>query len=308
MPSTLDPGDRKLLLIAGAILLAVDRRDGRVCPVPRRSRRPGNPNDLLDDAKRRAGCLPSAAMSLGYRSERWEKSPAELPADCGGKDSDSRGPINFPDKQEREALLTFRAFRRLDHLRRQFSISLHSKAATSTPNPATRLSSLDFATAFRRSSPSPFTRGAPKSRCLRPTGGTFRMALRFPCTVTPEEPVVVTWRLGKGPYSLVGRAHAGHQLGNSRRTEICRFFLDCIQAVRPGASPARQRFLWDEYFHGYRGSLWDYFAGDAGAVGDLSTGVGGGFRFAGVWAQERTAVRAGRCVPAFAAGICRYPG
>jgi hypothetical protein len=29
--------------------------------------------------------------------------------------------------------------------------------------------------------------------------------------------------------------------------------------VRPGASPGEITFLWDEYFHGYRGSLWDYF-------------------------------------------------
>ena len=36
------------------------------------------------------------------------------------------------------------------------------------------------------------------------------------------------------------------------------FFLDGIRAARPGASPRETTVLWDEYFHGYRGSLWDY--------------------------------------------------
>lgn len=35
--------------------------------------------------------------------------------------------------------------------------------------------------------------------------------------------------------------------------------MNCIQAARPGAGPGQTAVLWDEYFHGYRGSLWDYF-------------------------------------------------
>jgi hypothetical protein len=74
----------------------------------------------------------------------------------------------------------------------------------------------------------------------------------------PEEPVVVTWRLEKGrilwwaaptPVTNSGIALDGN----------LPFFLSCIQAVRPGASPGETTILWDEYFHGYRGSLWDYF-------------------------------------------------
>jgi hypothetical protein len=75
-----------------------------------------------------------------------------------------------------------------------------------------------------------------------------------------EEPVVVTWHLGRGrilwwaaptPVTNAGIAQEGN----------LSFFLGCVQAVRPGANPAEITVLWDEYFHGYRGSLWDYFAG-----------------------------------------------
>ncbi len=37
------------------------------------------------------------------------------------------------------------------------------------------------------------------------------------------------------------------------------FLLNCVQSARPGADPGETTILWDEYFHGYRGSLWDYF-------------------------------------------------
>ena len=74
----------------------------------------------------------------------------------------------------------------------------------------------------------------------------------------PEEPVVVTWRLEKGRVLWWAAPTPVTNSGISKEGNLP-FFLGCIQAVRPGASPGETTVLWDEYFHGYRGSLWDYF-------------------------------------------------
>jgi len=70
--------------------------------------------------------------------------------------------------------------------------------------------------------------------------------------------VVVTWRLEKGRILWWAAPTPVTNSGISREGNLP-FFLSCIQAARPGASPSETAVLWDEYFHGYRGSLWDYF-------------------------------------------------
>jgi hypothetical protein len=69
---------------------------------------------------------------------------------------------------------------------------------------------------------------------------------------------VVTWRLEKGRILWWASPTPITNSGISRDGNLP-FFLGCIQAVRPGANPRETTVLWDEYFHGYRGSLWDYF-------------------------------------------------
>jgi hypothetical protein len=73
-----------------------------------------------------------------------------------------------------------------------------------------------------------------------------------------DAPVVVTWRLEKGRILWWAAPTPLTNSGISRPGNLA-FFLNCIQAARPGAAPGRTTVLWDEYFHGYRGSLWDYF-------------------------------------------------
>ena len=73
-----------------------------------------------------------------------------------------------------------------------------------------------------------------------------------------QEPVVVTWQLEKGRVIWLAGPTPVTNSGITREGNLP-FFLGCIQAVRPGATPGEITVLWDEYFHGYRGSLWDYF-------------------------------------------------
>ena len=82
---------------------------------------------------------------------------------------------------------------------------------------------------------------------------------QVPLYGAPDGPVVITWRLDKGRIVWWAAATPVTNSGISREGNLP-FFLDCIQAARPGVPPAETTVLWDEYFHGYRGSLWDYFA------------------------------------------------
>src|SRR5579863_170458 len=106
MPSTLDPGDRKLLLIAGTILLLLIVATVVLSPSPDETEGQGI-TTTYSTTKNGAQAAYVLLRELGYRSERWEKSPMELPADADGKIFILAGPSDFPDKNERDALLGF---------------------------------------------------------------------------------------------------------------------------------------------------------------------------------------------------------
>jgi hypothetical protein len=74
-----------------------------------------------------------------------------------------------------------------------------------------------------------------------------------------SDAVVVTWKLEKGRVLWWAAPTPVTNSGITREGNLS-FFLSCIQAVRPSATPGGTTVLWDEYFHGYRGSLWSYFA------------------------------------------------
>ena len=94
MPSTLDPGDRKLLLIAGAILLALIIASVVLAPFPDDQKGQGVPT-TYSTASGGAQAAYLLLRELGYQSERWEKSPTELPPDSGGKILILAGPSIF---------------------------------------------------------------------------------------------------------------------------------------------------------------------------------------------------------------------
>ena len=255
MPPTLDPGDRKLLLIAGTILLLLIVATVVFAPTPEESEGQGIPTtySTTNSGAQAAYLLLS---ELGYRSERWEKSPIELPADAEGKILILAGPSDFPDKKERDALLTFvRSGGWIVYAGNFPFLFLESGAVA--PASFTRTSSLTAET-FSAIAPSPFTMGASKITMNASNRWVTSDGAQVPLYGKPEEPVVVTWRLEKGRILWWAAPTPVTNSGISRDGNLP-FFLGCIQAVRPGASPGETTVLWDEYFHGYRGSLWDYF-------------------------------------------------
>jgi len=254
MPSALDSGDRKIVLIAAAILLALVVATAALAPSSNDEEGEGVPS-TYSTARNGAQAAYLLLGELGYRSERWDKSPTELPSDAEGKILILADPVNSPDKVERDAVLRFaRSGGWVVYAGPSPFLFVGSGGITaSTMNRTSSISET-----FPAIAPSPFTRRAPEITMSASHRWAATDGRQVPLYGDPKEPVVVTWRLGQGrilwwadptPIANAGISKAGN-LG---------FLLDCVEAVRPGASPSETTVLWDEYFHGYRGSLWKYF-------------------------------------------------
>jgi hypothetical protein len=255
MPSSVDPGDRKLLLIAGTILLLLIVATVVFAPPPDEEEGQGISTTY---STTRGGAQAAYLLlgELGYRSERWERSPTDLPSDAEGTILILAGPVNFPDKKERDALLDFVRSGGWIVYTGNFPFLFLQSGAVAPPS-FTRTSSRTTET-FAAIAPSPFTLGASKITMSASNRWVASDGAQVPLYGEPEEPVVVTWRLEKGRILWWASPTPITNSGISRDGNLP-FFLGCIQAVRPGANPRETTVLWDEYFHGYRGSLWDYF-------------------------------------------------
>jgi hypothetical protein len=256
MPSTLDPGDRKLLLIAGTILLLLITLTTVFAPSPDEGEGEGIPT-TYSTSKGGAQAAYVLLGELGYQTERWEKPPTELPSNAEGKILILAGPTDFPDKKEGDALLAFVRSGGWIIYAGNFPFLFLQNGAVS-PSSITRISGLSSQT-YPAIAPSPFTQGASKITMDASNRWVASDGAQVPLFGEPEEPVAVTWRLEKGRILWWALPTPVTNSGISREGNLP-FFLSCIQADRPGASPGETTVLWDEYFHGYRGSLWDYFA------------------------------------------------
>ncbi len=255
MPPTLDPGDRKLLLIAGTILLVLIVATVLLAPSPDEAEGQGITTTY---STTRSGAQAAYLLlkELGYRSERWEKSPTELPPDPEGTILILASPSDFPDKKERDALLAFVRSGGWIVYAGNFPFLFLESGAVAPPS-LTRSLSLTAET-FPAIAPSPFTAGASKITMNATDRWANSDGAQVPLYGEPEEPVVVTWRLEKGRILWWAATTPVTNFGISLDGNLP-FFLSCIQAIRPGSAPGETTVLWDEYFHGYRGSLWDYF-------------------------------------------------
>lgn len=255
MPSSLDPGDRKLLLIAGTILLLLIVATVAFAPAPDEAECQGIPT-TYSTTNSGAQAAYLLLRQLGYQSERWEKPPSELPADSDGKILILAGPVNIPEKAEREALLSFVRSGGWMIYSGNFPF-LYVGVGGATPILDTTAGS--SARSFPALAPSPFTRDAPKITMLAGSRWDVWEGPHVALYGNAGEAIVVTWKLGRGRILWWASPTPITNSGITREGNLP-FFLDCIQADRPGASPGETTVLWDEYFHGYRGSLWNYFA------------------------------------------------
>jgi Domain of unknown function (DUF4350) len=256
MPSTLDPGDRKLLIVAGAILLVLIVITVIFAPSADEAEGAGTPSSY-STAANGAQAAYLLLGELGYRSERWEKPPSELPEDAEGKILILALPNNFPNRSERDALLNFVRSGGWLVYAGNFPFLFLETGGVATPVMGEK-SALPAET-FAAIAPSRFTVNAPKITLQAQNRWSRTEGAQLPLYGEPQEPVVVTWPLEKGRIFWWAAPTPVTNSGISREGNLP-FFLGVIQALRPGSPPAETTILWDEYFHGYRGSVWDYFA------------------------------------------------
>ncbi len=244
MPVPLEPGDRKLLIVAGLLLGLMTA--GTLLFAPGAASPSWGYPSSYSAAAGGAKAAWLLLAELGYKVERWESSPGDLPAPAANTLlilADPALPASVEEKQR------IRAF-----------ISSGGRVLATGKNGALMLPEADVRETPGRASgpekffaqlPGPITRQAPEIALQpAPRWGTKR-ASHLPCYGDAEGATVVSYRLGAGqvvwwadwgPLTNAGLPRASHLM----------LFLNSV------GPPDQTRVLWDEYFHGQRPGLAAY--------------------------------------------------
>lgn len=247
MPVPLEPGDRKFLIVAGGLVLVVLVVALAFSPPPAEPRQgfPSSHSAAPDGAKAAFLLL----KDLGYQVERWERPPTELPSEPASALLILAEPFFPSSAEERYALRTFlQAGGRV--------LAVGSSAAHLLPEGGA-LGHEPPETDWRRYTavlPSLLARGAPEITMEPRARWQMAHFNHLAIYAAGRNSVVVSYNHGKGkviwwaaatPLANAGIAESGN----------LNLLLNCL------GPPGQTRVLWDEYFHGQRGSLWSYFAG-----------------------------------------------
>ena len=255
MSPALDSGDRKLLLIAGSVLFLLITATLVLAPSPDEAEGQGIAT-TYSASSNGAQAAYELLGELGYRSERWERPPGELPSDAAGKILILAGPTDFPDGKERDALLAFARSGGWIIYAGNFPF-LFLESGDVQPASLGRIGELPLES-FHAIAPSLFTQDAAVISLNASNRWLMTDGAQVPLYGAAQEPVAVTWKLEKGRVIWWAAPTPVTNSGITREGNLP-FFLGTIRAVQPDAKPEAIAVLWDEYFHGYRGSLWDYF-------------------------------------------------
>ncbi|MGC2333251.1 MAG: DUF4350 domain-containing protein [Candidatus Acidiferrales bacterium] len=245
MPAFLDAGDRRLLIGAGIAMVVFLALTFALAPAPAQESI-GYPSSYSSEwAGAKAAFL--LLNELGYRAERWEQPPEELPAD-------PRGTVLILAEPSEEAS----SGERMD-IRRFVSdggrvLALGGAAASFVPDAsANEVPSWDLQSkTYSALVPSPLTRNAPEITMVAPDEWTAHRPSQLGVYGTTDKPVVVSYRLGRGEV-IWWASSSPLSNGLIREKSNLALFLNAV-------GPTSSRILWDEYVHGARGSLASYFA------------------------------------------------
>ena len=248
MPALIDPGDRRLLLIGGAILLLLTAGLAFVGVDPQEQGMSIPSTYSSGSGGARAAYL--LLQDLHYKVSRWERSPTGFPSDPDGVVLILADPLETPTREEREALQNFveEGGQVLFTGARIKSFFPKAKVDAEIPTIEWKTFSADF--------PSNYTFGAPK--IVLQTGTTWQgpVGNQLPLYGETHSPVVVSWRIGEGRILWWAAATPLTNSGISRESNL-NLFLNAMNSPVPVDRSAVQIY-WDEYFHGQRTSLWSY--------------------------------------------------
>jgi Domain of unknown function (DUF4350) len=245
MPAFLDAGDRRLLIGAGVAMVVLLVLTFALAPAPAQQSI-GYPSSYSPEwAGAKAAFL--LLNQLGYHAERWERPPEELPADPRGTVLILAEPSEDASNEERMAIREFVS----DGGR---VLALGGAAAKLAPDASAKeVPSWDLQSkAYSSLLPSPLTHDAPEITMIAPDEWTSHQPAQLGLYGSAEKPVVVSYRVGRGEV-IWWASSSPLSNGLIRERSNLAFFLNAV-------GPISTRVLWDEYFHGARGSLVSYFA------------------------------------------------
>jgi hypothetical protein len=245
MPSFLDGRDLRLLIGAGAVMVALLAVTFTLGPAPAQQSI-GYPSSYSPEwAGAKAAFL--LLQEQGYRVERWEKSPLDLPSQSDGAVLVFAEPFDSASTGERTAIRRFVSgggrVLAIGANAAGFAPDLDSKAAEEfDPQPRTYPALL----------PSPITRDAAEITMVSPDTFTSSVHPWLAQYGLNDEIAVVSYPVGKG--EVIWWASASPlSNGSIRDKDNLAFFLNCI------GTRTDTPIYWDEYFHGARASLASYF-------------------------------------------------
>jgi hypothetical protein len=248
MPASITAADRKILLIAVAVLVVLTAGLAFVGGDPKELGTPVPSTYSANPGGARAAYL--LLEDLHYKVMRWERSPTEIPSENGLAVLILADPLETPTKEEQKAL---------QHFVEEGGQVIFTGGRIKAFFPKAQVDE-EFPTGewktFSADVPSNYTAGAPK--IVLQTGATWREpgANQLPLYGETQSPVVVSWRFGAGRILWWASATPLTNSGISQEGNL-NLFLDAMNfPVR--AKQFTVHIYWDEYFHGERTSLWSY--------------------------------------------------
>jgi hypothetical protein len=245
MPSFLDSRDLRFLIGAGVVMVVLLGLTFALGPAPVQQSL-GYPSSYASEwAGAKAAYL--LLEEQGYRVERWEKSPEDLPENPDGAVLVLAEPTQAASASELAAIRRF--------------VSAGGRVLAIGATAAALVPDLDAAAAeqwdpqpktYEALLPSPVTRDAPEISMVAPDTLTSSEHPWLALYGQNDEVVVISYRVGKG--EIIWWASASPLInGLMRENSNLALFLNSIGA------PANQGVYWDEYFHGARASMISYF-------------------------------------------------
>ncbi len=244
MPVSLDPADRRILILFGGILLVVLAIGAFVFP-SNSAKGPSFPT-TRSSASEGAKAAYLLLTDLGYTVERWALPPTELPQPASDTLLILAEPLLPANAEEISGLNRF-----VNSGGRVLAIG--QEAARMVPQGGLLKVEANEAEwkIYRAVAPSPLTRGADEILMAPGTRWEMKQFGHLAVYAEGSQAAVVTYRVGQGriiwwaaPTPLT---NAGITLSGNLQ-----LFLNSVGPLR------RVRVLWDEYYHGERGTLRSY--------------------------------------------------
>jgi Domain of unknown function (DUF4350) len=247
MPALLDARDLRLLTATGVVMLVLLGLTYATSPPPPAQQAIEFPSSYSSNW---AGAKAAFLLlgQLGYRVERWEQSPENLPMDAQGSVFVLASPLEAATTAERLAIRRFVT----DGGR---VVAAGASAAQIVPDAdASTVPDLSAqAKTYRALLPSPYTRDAPEITMIAPDAWTASAHPWLALYGAADKVVAVSYKVGKGQV-IWWASPSPLSNGSIRDKGNLEFFLDCLGA------PADSHVYWDEYYHGAKASLGSYIA------------------------------------------------